>query len=72
VDTQVDQPKTTIGLSTQYYGYLEPISMRETYLQTMMGIRRIHNRRFCRWRDRGIWEKLLEVVLGGDILTTHG
>jgi transposase len=22
------------------------------------------HRRFCRWRDRGIWEKLLEVVSG--------
>jgi len=22
------------------------------------------HRRFCRWRDRGIWEKLLEVVTG--------
>ena len=21
------------------------------------------NRRFCRWRDRGIWEKLLEIVM---------
>jgi transposase len=22
------------------------------------------HRRFCRWRDRGIWEQLLEVVIG--------
>jgi transposase len=29
-----------------------------------MEIGRIHNRRFCRWRDKGIWEKLLEVVIG--------
>ena len=46
----------------RYFGYYAPEHLGGTCPQ-ITGTGRIPIRRFCRWRDRGVWEKLLAEVI---------
>jgi hypothetical protein len=58
----VEMPATTASSSTLYsglYGQARP----GVICHLITEIWKNTHRRFCRWRDKGIWEKLLEIVI---------
>ena len=58
----VARPETTGCLLTRCSGYCERERHGVICLLTLGDWKNTH-RRFCRWRDRGVWEKLLEVLM---------
>ena len=53
---------TTGGLSTPFAGFCAPALLGAICPRTTETAKNTH-RRFCRWRDRGVWAGLLEEVM---------
>ena len=58
---------TTAGSSTPCAGFCEPVPLGGICRRTTDPFGKLRrkntHRRFCRWRDRGVWADLLEAVM---------
>jgi hypothetical protein len=60
-ESEAGWPRTTASSSTGYSGSCAPASWRD--LPPDYGGWKNTQRRFCRWRDKSLWECLLEIFV---------